>query len=522
MAGVNESRIAETSRSATAFSSPSGDEAAAGSLVAPLLLLALAAGIVLRLWSIGPTDLWEDEIIATTHATQGWWQVVADTLRYDIHPPLYFLQLHAWGLLSHSDRWFMANSMAWSLAGLFSLWHVTKEHYGPQTGLAATAFYAVLPAAAYMADQVRMYAMLAVLLIWTLHLTLQVFQRRERRKAVLAGLVGLNLALILTHALGGFAAGLYALLALRLCRRDGQALQYWLLCYGLSVLLALPWALNVLMHDGNIGGLWTLSAVAQLCAATIAGLPAEQNPVLLACGLAIFALVLVAGLRDPQSRPLLWHFVLLPLAVAILTGLFLKPFLKWNFFATLTAPYLALVLGMLLSRIGRPVAFLAALALCVLLALSVWQKASFRESSHFREVAQFLAPQYRPGDVVLVPQYGYFRGLAWYLDGPDWDVMAVAPPPSPAWRGVFSRLGPELVARLKLLPRGQLLADRNYVLVAGASSRFVHPDRIWLVTAPRADLPAGFPPVALDGMARQAEFHKGLDITLYASDRRGS
>ena len=71
------------------------DVAAAGTLI--------VLGIGLRLWMRTPTDFWEDEFIAATHAMRPFWQVLIDTVRNDVHPPLYFLQLHAWSLVSQSD-----------------------------------------------------------------------------------------------------------------------------------------------------------------------------------------------------------------------------------------------------------------------------------------------------------------------------------------------------------------------------------------------------------------------------------
>ncbi|MEO8301333.1 MAG: hypothetical protein ABI608_06050, partial [Rhizomicrobium sp.] len=63
----------------------------------------IVLGIGLRIWIRTPTDFWEDEIIAATHAMQPFWRLLINIVRNDVHPPLYFLQLHVWSLLSETD-----------------------------------------------------------------------------------------------------------------------------------------------------------------------------------------------------------------------------------------------------------------------------------------------------------------------------------------------------------------------------------------------------------------------------------
>src|SRR5262249_50288338 len=121
-------------------------------------------------------NLWEDEIIATTHAVQPLGRLFVNVARNDIHPPLYFLQLHIWGLVSHADAWFVANSVAWSLGALVSLWLVVKK-LSDDEGLAwaATGIMAVLPTSLEVAFSVRMYAMLSAMAIWGYYFTHRAF-----------------------------------------------------------------------------------------------------------------------------------------------------------------------------------------------------------------------------------------------------------------------------------------------------------------------------------------------------------
>ena len=138
----------------------------------------------------------------------------------------------------------------------------------------------------------------------------------------------------------------------------------------------------------------------------------------------------------------------------------------------------------------------------------------------YRETADRLRPALRAGDVVYAPQLSMFWGMARYLDGPDWgDPLAVTNPPSPQWRRLYDRLGPSVVAATGLEPTTQSIPGPNgSTLLVGEDSlpqaaRF---ERVWLVTTPRADLPDGFPPDQIGGMARGASYKvHNLTVTLY-------
>src|SRR5437763_1922707 len=87
-------RTASRSQAATVLEAPPINRVPSSSrsrriieLGATLILIAL--GLMLRLSIRFPTDLWQDEIIAATHAMQPLRDVVIDVLRNDNHPPLY-------------------------------------------------------------------------------------------------------------------------------------------------------------------------------------------------------------------------------------------------------------------------------------------------------------------------------------------------------------------------------------------------------------------------------------------------
>jgi hypothetical protein len=215
-------------------------------------------------------------------------------------------------------------------------------------------------------------------------------------------------------------------------------------------------------------------------------------------------------------------FLILPLALSIAAGLWFKPIFKWNIFSTMAAPFIALVAAQLLARPGKKYdlrnAIPAGLVL-LLVAASVTPRFTHSVSSGFRDRANLILANYRPGDLVYAPQQSVFWGTAWYLVGPDWgSPLAIAAAPSPQWRAVYRRLGLTLIKKLHLMPGTQLLDRGGIRMLAGNDSagQAAGATRVWLLSMPRADLKPGFPPSSLNGLPAQWADHNHTWVTLYA------
>jgi uncharacterized membrane protein len=141
-----------------------------------LTLAALLVAFGLRQYQLGAESLWYDETVSVYLARLPLPAMLAHTAG-DIHPPLYYALLHAWGALT-------APSLAHGLEFLFafpSLWFgvlilpllyaLGRRLFGPRTGLAALWLGAVAPFLVWYSQEVRMYtlgAFLGLLALWAL------------------------------------------------------------------------------------------------------------------------------------------------------------------------------------------------------------------------------------------------------------------------------------------------------------------------------------------------------------------
>jgi hypothetical protein len=467
-------------------------------------------------------NLWEDEIIAVTHAVQPLDRLLVNVVRNDIHPPVYFLQLHLWGTISRADIWFELNSVVWSFLALFSLWTVTRRLTNDSHwALVAVGVLAVMPQAVDKAYEVRMYAMLSTLVIWAYYFAHRTFVEDSGRSRWF--LAGLSLLLVYTHAIGFLAVlfnGVYALT--QLIRRRVLVRTYfsWLAIFGGVGILASPILTNDMLHDA---GLPAIGGVSGWLASAVLGDGPGYSRAQYFIGLGLCLIVIAAGLADSRTRSLTLSFVILPLFLAVGLGLAVKPIYKTNFFSTIMSPFIALILARLILDLSRPVLRLGMfLALAITLgSMAATVRSLIPKSTDYPAAAAAIRARALPGDVIYAPQVSMFWGMAWNLAGPDWgSPLDIAPPPSPQWQGVYRRLGPALVSWLGLMPTTQSLRVGDVTLLVGNGSLPLaeRAPRLCLVTYLRDDLPEGMPSETIGALHKVSNEHFGarMELTFYA------
>ncbi len=310
-------------------------------------------------------SLWWDEGISLHLATSSWAEIVADRAA-NIHPPLYFFTLRVWiGLAGRTP--FAARYLSALAATLLPavVYTFIRRRVDRRTGRGAALLAALAPPFIIYGQEVRAYAFLPLL---ALALLAQVWPPRDKlRTQIFADsrrfLLPLRLALIqivfvLTHYTGVIAVA-WANLALlfRLIRRhDRRAWRQWLLSAGLTALLALPWAIAVLL--AGAAGLKTEAGLGNALAEAI---PLDY----LAKLLGIFHTV---GMPEALTDPLLAR-------PSALTGIALLGALLWAMWPLSTA------------RRGKYGGLLAAWLLPLLTAAGMWL---FSPQSHPRYVLPFV------------------------------------------------------------------------------------------------------------------------------------
>jgi mannosyltransferase len=486
------------------------------------LLCIMVASLALRLNGGLHRDLWEDEIIAVTHAMQPWWELPIEVARHDVHPFLYFFQLHLWGLIGSSDLWFKLNSVFWNLVAIGSIGIVGKRLYSTGAGLLAAALLALFPPSVWMAQEVRPYSWLFVLIVWGFCWTETACRINFRSWGIALRLLAISVAIIYSHALGFlivFLLGVYAFIAL-ICRSAPvQAYRTWLIIFAASGILAVPPLATDLLRDANLGGVDGLVDVAMWLPRMV--MPRGDNPVMIATAAGVFVIVTGLGLGIAATRLMTSVFIVLPLALGTAMASLGMVLFKLNIFSSLEAPFFVLVLSLLLQRPRRQIRA-CIIALCAILfgVGSITYLENRVPTTGFRAAARMIQGYEQPGDIVYVPQQSMFWGMAWYLVGPHWgSALEISGQTDAQWRRMYNRLGRRLVALLHLEPKSQTLESPGGLTLLVGPSSAAQADvakRVWLITYDRADLPSGFPQATLGRFTQhQTMLLQQLKVTLY-------
>ncbi|MFO1056677.1 MAG: hypothetical protein U1E53_06875 [Dongiaceae bacterium] len=466
-------------------------------LSCPAARLPLLIAIAAALWAVGIGQrwLWLDELLSVNFAANGPWVTLVTVLRYDVHPPLYYLQLSLWMLVGQGDLWLMANSLFWHTAAIALLVHGVGALHGARAGWAAGLLLAVSPAALLYDDQVRMYAFLMFLIVWAWYAQARWLEGKAGRHGGL-WLVLSQAAVTASHAAGLLMlSGIVVLGAVTVLRpRCRHRLARWLLLEGAVLLLALPGiAIGLMRGVGHLRtpGLQDLLAIATFLAGG-SQLPAVAS---LAMAAAVAAALALAAWRARGAALSIATLLAVPLLLAALASHLARPVWIERLFVPLI-PCLCLCLAVGLC--GRPVRRRADVALLLLAA--AWAGAGLAAQATrvkvdgFHRVAEALRGQARPGDLVLVDGDFAYWSFMWSFAGPGWGEARHASVANADWDRLLRRLPRQLVAALDL-SEADTLEERGGIALAMWDRRAALPPargRIWLIrnaASPGVQLP---------------------------------
>ncbi len=455
--------------------------------------LILAAAAALRLAALPRRWLWYDELLSANFAAHGLSETLLNVLRFDVHPPLYYLQLSLWMTFGKSDAWLMANSVFWSLVAIVLLLVLAGRRHGAVVGLWAAALLALSPAALAYADQVRMYPFIAALMI--LAWDAQERWLAEDRPLIALVLVVTQLLVAYSHAVGVLMlSGCVLMSGLRLLsRRDLPRLWRWIALESLVLALSAPALLIGTVHEVSHTTVPHPSALAATWVFLSTGAPHLGGGHLVLAIIFLGALVVLAW-TTPALRLDMVALVAGPLAVAAAISYILKPVWLDRVFVPMI-PLMALVLA---RGIAAPVAVrartiagaaLVGAWLLIAVADPTWRP----RGDGYRPAAQQLRASIRPGDVLATRDQLGFWALMWYFEGPDWGRPLDDHINNPRWAALVRKLPAPLEARLA--------SQRQIHAPGGAQARLLAPDEplpevartLYLTAGAASDLPVQAP-----------------------------
>ena len=327
----------------------------------PVLLLAFA----LRMLDLTEHNIWWDEGITVWMARMPLWESVQWTAG-DVHPPLHYILLHGWRSVAGESIFALRTlSVFFSLLTLPLVYRLGRMLGGARVGALAALLLGLSRFSIWWAQEIRMYALAAMLATGSLWAAAWIWQAgRGRRWAAWLLYVGFTTASLYSLYLTATVVavtnlGFLAFLARAWqSREDQQAVGdaagvkdrvlYWVTAQVAVVALFLPWALYALprMHSWSSDAAFSPAFFLQLYTTILAvGSPVDIATYLpltatLFVGLTLAVALLWRGVRHPARLGGLVMVVMglvLPPAVVAVVSL---PVLSFYFSRPLVPRYL--------------------------------------------------------------------------------------------------------------------------------------------------------------------------------------
>jgi len=308
----------------------------------------IGIGALLRVLDLTTSPLWYDE--AYSHIMAGLPLArLMDATAADVHPPLYYLILHALALVMGNTPLVLRGfSVVCSVAGLALYWPLARElGLNRVEQLLSMALLAIWPVNVYYAQEARMYAWLQLLVVGQLY---TLYRRNWFALALI------TLLAIYSHNYGLIYTAFIGLIGLARYRKNRADLARLVCSIAIPGVAWLPW-LRVLL--GQMNGIYdsywietiTPGSVVYSIYQVLAGfnVPDALMPLSVLCLGAGLVILVVIGIQQHQGALLAMAGG--PLIVAVAASLAWRPMLL---FRGLTPSLIALapLAGIALARSG--------------------------------------------------------------------------------------------------------------------------------------------------------------------------
>jgi len=369
------------------------------------------AALILRVIGLSTRGIWYDDAFSVFLARQKPAHIVLGTAA-DTMPPLYYFGLHLWMKLGSDITTLRLFNVLVSLAVVLLTFRLVDYLFDTKTATAAALLTAVSPFHIYHAQELRMYALLALNLL----LYLTYFSRiyRHQGHAVWpfwVGLVAAGSLAMYSHNLAVFT--LLSADLLLILQRRWQMLGRLVLAQLAILLLASPWLVMIPEQIAKIQrAFWTprpgLLEVVQALITFHTDLPTPRWMLPVAVGATVLFLMVVSYIlvrhwrKDPRTQ-LLAAFACLPPLLIFGVSYLMRPLFVPRGFILSSLAYYALGAVVIVGRAPRLVrsVLLGSFVLAALLALPSTYTFDDFPRSPFRSAVEFLRIETQTGDIIL-------------------------------------------------------------------------------------------------------------------------
>jgi uncharacterized membrane protein len=142
--------------------------------ITPSVLLIIAFGAAVRLFSISKNSLWLDEATTLSVATHPLKEILAGDAFNNHTPPFYYLAMHFWLTIApHNELGLRTFSLLADVLNIGIIYWIFSIQFSKRVGMITATLYAISPFAIYYAQEARMYPLVTLLGLLTYCCALQ-------------------------------------------------------------------------------------------------------------------------------------------------------------------------------------------------------------------------------------------------------------------------------------------------------------------------------------------------------------
>jgi len=419
-----------------------------------------------------------DEMWAATSALGNPLDSIVFTLRFDLHPPVYYSIIDIWAVISKSDLWLRTSSMVTHSALVMSVYYIAGKLHGDKVAVTASLLALVSPLLLEYSSQLRMYSLISLLSVWIFYYTCKINEEGFGNKRGFL-LVSLELLLVFTHAIGilfVFFHFMYGVL-LNDPRNRRDFVFKWSLFHALVFCLSVPVILNSWMRSVEHAIAPDLGNILN----TIAMINIRMFGVGPVVSFAISIAVLLGLLYFRKTRVLAFCYIVLPIIIFSLISYTVKPlWLVRNF--SFAIPMIAIAQSIALHNIfdlvKRGKIFLyVCLAIIMSGHLSVYFQyvSNKKDGPEFSRLSSYLknaTENHKKTCVVSTNTLHTFWALLRYNVAVEWGhPLIIQPPLTDKWKKIISKIPSGLIQSLHLMPVQNYYEGKNLIIASGWSER---------------------------------------------------
>jgi uncharacterized membrane protein len=394
-----------------------------------VVVLIVIMSFAVRFWGLTAKGLWYDELQSVTHAILPLNELLKSVQIYDPHPPLYYLQLHWWMLLSTTDLWIKLNSVLWSVMTTLLLFIVGKRLFNTEVAIIASTLFSISPYAVAHAQDARMYALLMFFGLLSFIFT---YQFLFGKSIWLPG-IGIIIAteiFLYSHGSGFMLlVSLYSYITVFFLSDhtniNWKRIAQWCFVQLVILVFYLPWLKHA--YSINLGHLLepSLKTIINTLNVLWFGFGIRDLAVLHWSLFLLILLVIGIAISQKNNNGILISFVIIPVIFCIVVSHLYRPIWLHRTLAY-TAPFLSLAMALAIhklriSRVSEKISLDKIFSLSVIFLYLIglaFQQLNFRHPWDIKAAVEYVQSEIHTGDVIYIPHERVFWGWLWYFSGP--------------------------------------------------------------------------------------------------------